>query len=141
MHVKGPRREGGAKQPRLLPRKAQITQAHATEGGARAPARLGQLLGCIDLGLDGARQCGQRGGAHGLQQGLAALEMPICGIGHHAGAARGLAQHQRWRPALAHQGNAGVQQRAAQVAMAVGWAPRGLARGCGMGHRSERNGM
>ena len=85
-------------------------------GGRAARGHLGHL------GLHGLGHGGHRGGAHRRQQVLSVGEMAVGGIGCHTCAARGLAQYHGIGPALAGQLDAGVQQGAAQVSMAVGTA-------------------
>ncbi|MCY1246864.1 hypothetical protein D9M72_601400 [compost metagenome] len=85
-----------------------------------------------DFTLHGNGKRRQGRGPHRLQQVLPAGKVPIRGIGHYAGTARGLAQHDGVGATLARQVDAGVQQRTAQVSVAVGGARRG--RGDSPGH-------
>ena len=62
--------------------------------------------------------------AHCLQQVVSAGEVAVGGVGNHAGAAGGLAQHHGVGAAIACQLDAGIEQRAAQVAVMVGAAGR-----------------
>ena len=80
----------------------------------------------------------QSGGAHRLQQGVAAGKVPIRRVGDHAGAACRLAQHHRIGPAVTGEGNPRIQQRLAQVPVVVAVAQSFAARRIHH-HRSASN--
>ena len=63
-------------------------------------------------------------GPYCLEQVVSAGEVAVGGVGNHAGAAGGLAQHNGVGAAVTCQRDAGIEQGASQVAVMIGAAGR-----------------
>ena len=114
-------RERRAEQPRLGPGEPQIGGADRAQAGAREVGGSPRRSRASSFSIATA-SADERRRPHRLQQRVAAGEVPVRGIGNHACAARGLAQHHRIGPAVARQRDARIQQRLPQIAMTVGAA-------------------
>ncbi len=110
-------------------RKPHVACAHGAHlgvglfGAGAGGGYLGQF------GLHEVRGSGHGGGARGGQQIVAVGKVAIGRVGRHPRAACGLAQHHSVGATLSGQLDTGVQQRAPQVAMAVGGARGGACAG------------
>ena len=105
---------------RVAHRPAQIGEPEAAKAAERiAGRRLGQRR--LDLGPEPPLRLLR----HRLHQGIAARKMPERRPRRHAGAAGGLADADRLRPALADQLQRGVDQDPPEIAVVIGlWRGR-----------------
>ena len=106
-------------------RETQIAGTDRPQAGARH--RGGRQAGRAqrrEFGFHCRGHLGQGRGAHRLQQSLAAREVTVGGIGHHACPAGGFAQHHGVGATGARQFDARLEQGAAQVTVAVSAARR-----------------
>ena len=99
---------------------AEIARANRPQPGAGVGNGVAVVGKCGQFGFHRLGQHRQGRRADGAQEGLAVGEVPVSRRGGHADAARRLAQDDRFGTARTRQVDAGRDQRAVQIAMAVG---------------------
>ena len=115
-------RKRGAKPAGLLLRKLQIGPPHGRQQATRPRCSVAQGLCALHVVFYALRQLGQGSAAHRLKQGISIGKMAVGGIGRHAHAPGGFAQHNGGRTSILRQIQPSLHQGPSQVAVVVGIA-------------------